>query len=83
MALGVTFRPPLNKKTGKRPTNKSITYEEWVARNERRSGPLLNAFDKAYDKRIQDMMDVVESVGVSDQIPDEERALIDSLFSED
>ncbi len=83
MALGVTFRPPLDKKTGKRPTNKSITYEEWVARNQGNSGPLFNAFDKAYDKQIKDMMDVMESVGVSDEIDEAEQALIDSIFSED
>lgn len=81
LELGVTFRPPIDKKTGKRPSNKSISYEEWTARNKHETGPLINAFANARDKQVQEMMDFFRDAGAR-EITEEEQKIINSIFSE-
>ena len=55
LGIGVTMRPPKDKKTGKRPDNASITFKEWKARNKGQAGPLIEAF-KAGRIREQDQI---------------------------
>ena len=75
LRLGHTFRPPVNRQTGVRPDNASISYREWKAtRKQTSSGPLIDAFNKQIDKHNAEFL---ESVVAEDLTPDERMEIDD------
>lgn len=79
LGIETTMRPPLNKKTGQRPNNQSITFREWQDRNSGKAGPLIEAFKAGRNVGSTTIRTLLDHA-TFEEIPESERMEIEAIL---
>ena len=79
LGIAVTMRPPKNSRTGDRPSNESISYNEWRNRDRGRSGPLIDGFNRQREQQNARNDFLLNTVEASDMSVEEQEEVHDIL----
>ena len=79
--IAVTARPPINRRTGVRPDNASISFRDWKAQRRGQAGPLIDGFNRQREQQ-DNRNDHLFNTVVAAELRDDERLEVEAIIRE-